>query len=547
MNLISITIFLSFLNLVTPTPYQINDKEKTAIQYLARIYAMLINTFDPREVSEDFLILEQNQQEINDFSSVAIYLITRLETDDELSRVPKYLRLETFWSEVSSYNSHLHFDNKPMTFKLFKQMFHSVIQKGLIRPNEEYCVESGRQDLITEQQIREAIDRIDINDIDRTNTNLDKCLPGELFNHPDYYANEKSLTMHHIISRRIYSKFRIYSDAILANYRRELTQTIKYDYFKIRDHNRHKLIYPNIKQMFEKLNTKPRITHFEEDRYFKEFMRRIELIPNGLVFLGPSERSDDPVHFDKKDKQKRKEQIARYIERYGIFDEDFDHACKSIVGLDYYNRLIKLYEKIKKYIENANERTLDRTFEINDEIDNIHFYREDDSIYPWFEWHPHEDWNYDPKAEENKKWETKTLDEKNRPGTSGYIPTTTTFTSTTTSTTSKTTTTSTTSKTTTTEDVFAHLLDGMKIDDRFKYFRHDGLRRKRNQYLDPNLWIQNFVCPSKEITTTLKPTARSAAESEAPNGFWCSPFYLRINPIQYFYCKLTGHHNLHFF
>jgi len=183
MNLISITIFLLFLNLVTPTPYQINDKEKTAIQYLARIYAMLMNTFDPREVSEDFLILEQNQQEINDFSSVAIYLITRLETDDEISRVPKYLRLEIFWGEVSSYNQHLHFDNKPMTFRLFKQMFHSVIQKGLIRPNEEYCIESDRQDLITEQQIREAIDRIDINDIDRTNTKLNKALPNELFNH----------------------------------------------------------------------------------------------------------------------------------------------------------------------------------------------------------------------------------------------------------------------------------------------------------------------------------------------------------------------------
>jgi hypothetical protein len=126
-------------------------------------------------------------------------------------------------------------------------MFHSVIQKGLIRPNEEYCVESDRQDLITEQQIREAIDRIDINDIDRINRNLDKCLPDELFNHPDYYAKEKSLTIHHTISRRIYSKFKLYSDEILANYRRELTQSKKYDYFKIRDHNRRKLIYPNIK------------------------------------------------------------------------------------------------------------------------------------------------------------------------------------------------------------------------------------------------------------------------------------------------------------
>ena len=47
------------------------------------------------------------------------------------------------------------------------------------------------------------------------------------------------------------------------------------------------LVTPTPYQIFEILNTKPRITHFEEDRYFKDFMRRIELIPNGLVFLGP--------------------------------------------------------------------------------------------------------------------------------------------------------------------------------------------------------------------------------------------------------------------
>ena len=34
---------------------------------------------------------------------------------------------------------------------------------------------------------------------------------------------------------------------------------------------------------------------------------------------------------------------------------------------------------------------------------------------------------------------------------------------------------------------------------------------------------------------------------EPKNGFWCSPFYLRLNPMNYIYCKLSGHKNLHFF
>lgn len=117
-----------------------------------------------------------------------------------------------------------------------------------------------------------------------------------------------------------------------------------------------------------------------------------------------------------------------------------------------------------------------------------------------------------------------------RPGTSGYrrLPTTT----------QSTTTIRTTIKTTT-EDFLPQLLDGLQIDDRFKYFRNE-LRKKRGPER-PRPKGQNyhhFECPSNEVEVTTTPK---------PNGFWCSPFYLRLNPMEYFYCKLTGHQNLHFF
>jgi hypothetical protein len=41
----------------------------------------------------------------------------------------------------------------------------------------------------------------------------------------------------------------------------------------------------------------------------------------------------------------------------------------------------------------------------------------------------------------------------------------------------------------------------------------------------------------KALTTT----------TEKPKGFWCSPFYLRLNPMMYFWCRIAGHQNLHFF
>lgn len=71
------------------------------------------------------------------------------------------------------------------------------------------------------------------------------------------------------------------------------------------------------------------------------------------------------------------------------------------------------------------------------------------------------------------------------------------------------------------------------------------LRKKRFHSTDERLfYVQklNMQCAGArpkgpEPTTTKEPE----------NGFWCSPFYLRLNPMEYIYCKLSDHHNLHFF
>jgi hypothetical protein len=93
-----------------------------------------------------------------------------------------------------------------------------------------------------------------------------------------------------------------------------------------------------------------------------------------------------------------------------------------------FRRVLDLYEKMKKYNENANERTLEKTFELNNELDTIHFYREDkvdsDEIqYPWFSWYPNAEWNYDRFNILNRPWNVKTEAEMDRPserpGTSG--------------------------------------------------------------------------------------------------------------------------------
>jgi hypothetical protein len=84
---------------------------------------------------------------------------------------------------------------------------------------------------------------------------------------------------------------------------------------------------------------------------------------------------------------------------------------------------------------------------------------------------------------------------------------------------------------------------------------HDEFKRRKRQHLKgagDRRWTlrvppagshhlyDNLLYRQKLETKCLSTT------TPKPNG-WCSPFYLRLNPMEYFYCKLTGHQNLHFF
>lgn len=48
--------------------------------------------------------------------------------------------------------------------------------------------------------------------------------------------------------------------------------------------------------------------------------------------------------------------------------------------------------------------------------------------------------------------------------------------------------------------------------------------------------VKNAAADRKQLETTKEPE----------NGFWCSPFFLTLNPMMIFSCRVAGHHNLHF-
>ncbi|MGL5962690.1 MAG: hypothetical protein ACRCZ0_12180 [Cetobacterium sp.] len=80
----------------------------------------------------------------------------------------------------------------------------------------------------------------------------------------------------------------------------------------------------------------------------------------------------------------------------------------------------------------------------------------------------------------------------------------------------------------------AELVDRLNIQDRYNVHGSEFRKKRTSNFIYSFTESLEAMCP-KETTTTEKP------------GFWCSSFYLRLNPMMYLPCRLSGHQNLHFF
>lgn len=512
-----------------PTPDTSEALQK--VKELAKAYAILFDSFDPREAAPNFLISSETQNEINEFAQIIDNIYNELETNRIINILPVSNRYDTFFKEIDEIQRSKNFKDKPIPFKVIRFVLRHLFKSRTSNTHSNYCTERNILFDISNEQIHQAINQItSTNNIDRTNTDF-KMLPPALFKHPKYSGKKgkDSLTTHHIIGKSVLNQFRIYSDEIIAAHRRE-REMGEFDYHRIRDHNRRKLMYPHIRHLYRKHVPNDDIdkgtyTTLDNNDHFLEFVKRLQLLPPGLTFLGPppSERSDDPDEIKgKSDKQTKKQKL--YKARYGDYDEDFEYGCKAILGVEYFDKVVKLYKDIKAYNENINIRTLERTIELNNEIDNIHVYRGERRPYYlpensdfetiFFGWYPDEEWNYDNIVQ---RWNIKTMEEmsadENRPGTSGYDASAVRHRTSTRQLTTRST--KPTRPTTTTEDVFlASLFDDLQINgllrssgaDRYKYMR-DEVRRKREHKYQFN--DNDYECPSAKSAT---PALRSKSD-----------------------------------
>ncbi|MGL5962137.1 MAG: hypothetical protein ACRCZ0_09345 [Cetobacterium sp.] len=537
----------------TQTQTSTISKALNTVKELARAYSMLFDSFDPRETVPDFLISDETQNEINEFAQIIDNIYNELENNRVINILPVSNRYDVFFKEIDELQRSKDFKDKPIPFKLIRYILRNLFTSLTSNTHSDYCIERNMFTFeITNEQVHQAINQITSADnIDRTKTNF-KMLPPALFKHPKYNGKvgKGILTTHHVIGKKVLNQFRIYSDAILANNRQEMDG---FDYHRIRDHNRRKLMYPHIRHVYKKYAPnddidKGTFTTLDKDKNFIDFIKKLQLLPPGLTFLGPrpEERSDDPDQIKGKSKTQTDLQDL-YKARYGDYDEDFEYSCKAILGAEYFDRVLKLYNNIKAYNEDINIRTLERTIELINEIENIHVYRERRPYYSpdnsdfeaiFFGWYPDEEWNYDTTAH---RWDIKTMEEitadENRPGTSGYRRST--------SATTRFTSRSPTRPTTTTEDVFiASLFDDLKVNDRFKYTRDEIRRKREHKNYENDLECQSIIkFATKWERSSPAPKGRSpstVSKSDDCNYYLNngSPSILAV-PV-YGFCKLFG-------
>jgi hypothetical protein len=412
-----------------------------------------------------------------------------------------------------------------------------------------------------EDKIKEALKKVQT--LSAVKNKRDGYLPEEYvkLNQKVDGPHPKKFVTHHIIPAADLKKF---FEIYYANRKMLGSELIKkgiYDWYMIEEHNKRKGMIMNYRNVFlQQINPEtPTYTKLEIDEEFKKFINRIHMTPLGLSFRGPStiEREIDPGH-------------------------DFEKDCEIIIGKEYFQKVKKLYEEIQEFNDRCKPKQRSNKYvaPISAEIEErgTKIYNRIFSIYldggkEFFHYNPnHWIWLDDLKKwkiglnpsqwvltkadSPNSEWMLKHLvqveDARNiytrvvggiSPGPSYSIINP--------------------------DAALASLMSGLRIQEETHVAFNEGasnsqklsggeLRKKRTiSNIVNNLADVEEICRKDDTlraapfgritTTTVKPAPKAPATQSVANGFWCSPFYLRLNPMNYIYCKFSGHQNLHFF
>lgn len=326
-----------------------------------------------------------------------------------------------------------------------------------------------------------------------------------------------SFSIHHMIPSITIEQFYQNYFELLSQQSADMLKTKQIDWIKILEIQEQTMFLIYADEIWEKIGSRPVDSYRKNLNTGQEdFVRYWYRFPIGLLFYGPEGklRKDDPSN---------KNELA--TELYKNQPNDFELMVINIVGKEYYDKVFELNTKILKFnsaykLKSKSKEELKKmAMQINYRLRTIH--REapwENKIIAPFETN---EWN---KGEPEKDgsvmqiweivrmydWAEKAIAQQSDMDQQFDLA-----------------------------RQISFLSIMLLTNEVGQQSQRDELRKKRFHSTDDRLfYIQKLNMQCMPLETTTK---------EPENGFWCSPFYLRLNPMEYIYCKLSGHHNLHFF
>lgn len=541
-------LIFSLICLLNKT-YSLTDEEEISLNNLSWLYAQFSLTFDPEEIrqpSPDTVLtpsnslvplyeyFKKNSLEFDNYKTVLAFFdinhlnkIVKSVTSNELEKLlEERIRIHQ--------NNIVAEDKVPLTFKEFYAIF-NLIQKMVEIESSEWNSKDKITSITTvpqshplmqlfchvrssnDKEVIRALKQFQLREEFQHNSKLESreakmltlnhAFTEQLKGYKDPKPDE--WTIHHMIPSKTIVEFYAKYFKLLSHKSSEMIKHKRFDWIKINEISVQKTLLVSAETLWTKYGPQDRPAKVPVDNYDKnknsgqeDFVRAWYRWPLGLLFYGPRPtlRGDDPSN----DENRKNENM------YNNQPNDFEAFAASIVGDEYFEKAKTLNTEIlefnKLFISEEFETLNKKAMKIYNRLLTIH--REapwtNQIIAPFNT----DGWKFDSTPERgpasstikrSKKW---TINREFRPTWEWGI------------------------KTLAQQE---YQLDMMLSTNDVNAgagpsFAKELRRRKRHHI--------------EEINCSLP---------EPKNGFWCSPFYLRLNPMNYIYCKLSGHKNLRFF
>jgi hypothetical protein len=564
-------LIFSIICLLNKT-YSLTDEEEISLNNLSWLYAQFSLTFDPAEIDtpdasdvltpSDSLIplyeyFKGNPDVFDNYKSVFAFFdinhLNKIVKSISLNELEKLLeeRIKIHQNNIVSE------DKTPLTFKKFYALF-KIVQSVI---ESEYPEERGageRDENIpkitsittvvlkshhlmqlfcnarstNDKEVIRALKRFQLIQFSHNKKlegreakmlTLNHAFTEELKGSKD--PKPEAWAIHHMIPSKTIVEFYANYFKLLSHKSSEMVKHKRFDWIKINEISVQKTLLVSAETLWTKYGAKVPVHNYDKNVNSgqEDFVRAWYRWPLGLLFYGPkpTDRGDDPS----KDKDKHKDK-----KMYNNQPNDFEAFAASIVGDEYFEKVKTLNTEIlefnKMFTSSSDLNVLNKeAMKLYNRLLNIH------KEAPWTN-KIIAPFNTDGwKFEKSGKW---IMNREFRPtlGEWGI---------------------KTLAQQLHTEGVelgrSATGLDMMLSTNDVNAgvstsFAKELRRRKRHHVEEINC---NTVAPSPREGVERPNTSLNEAPAASENGFWCSPFYLRLNPMNYIYCKLSGHENLRFF